>query len=121
MKIRIFDIFSLLLAIAVLLVFSLLAYGKNRSSTHLSVRAGGNDWIYPLTQNGPVQFEGPIGVTTVLIENGTARVLSSPCRDKICINMGNLEKAGDWSACLPNRVFARIEGGGEGEVDTISH
>jgi hypothetical protein len=55
--------------------------------------------------------EGPIGHTHVVIEGNRVRVTESPCRDKICIAAGWIEHTGEWTACLPNRVFVRVEGG----------
>ncbi|MBR5273268.1 MAG: NusG domain II-containing protein [Clostridia bacterium] len=43
------------------------------------------------------------------VENGRARVLSSTCPDKICVNCGWLENKGDSAVCLPNKVVVRIE------------
>ncbi len=43
------------------------------------------------------------------VENGRARVLSSSCPDKVCVNCGWLENKGDTAVCLPNGVVLRIE------------
>ncbi len=60
------------------------------------------------TQKLTVQVEGPLGITVVEVEGTRAHVVSSPCPDKICIRMGWLERAGDYSACLPNRVLVEV-------------
>lgn len=55
-----------------------------------------------------IEVEGPLGTTVVEVEGTRAHVVSSPCPDKICIRMGWLERAGDYSACLPNRVLLEV-------------
>lgn len=37
---------------------------------------------------------------------------SSDCPDKVCVNSGWLSQAGDFAACLPNRLSLRISGEG---------
>ncbi|MGE5552493.1 MAG: NusG domain II-containing protein [Betaproteobacteria bacterium] len=44
---------------------------------------------------------------------GRARVIASPCRDKICIRFGWLAKLHDLSACIPNRVLVTVEEAGK--------
>lgn len=55
-----------------------------------------------------IRVEGPIGTTIVEVEGTRAHVVSSPCPDKICVRMGWLERAGDFAACLPNRVLLEV-------------
>ena len=55
-----------------------------------------------------IQVEGPLGITVVEVEGARAHVVSSPCPDKICVRMGWLERAGDYSACLPNKVLVEV-------------
>ncbi|MBQ6019645.1 MAG: NusG domain II-containing protein [Clostridia bacterium] len=37
-----------------------------------------------------------------------ARVLASPCPDKICVRTGLLTKNGDTAACVPERIVVKI-------------
>ena len=67
-------------------------------------------WVYPLTETRTVVIPGAIGTTIIRIENNTAFISDSPCPNKTCVNAAALKKAGDWNACLPNRVFLHIEG-----------
>ncbi len=57
-----------------------------------------------------------------LYPEGAIAFLESTCRDKICLRMGKLALAGDWAACLPNKMLVRIrssEGAGK-EIDLIN-
>ena len=66
--------------------------------------------LYPLDQDQRIEVRGPLGATVIEIADGRVRVVSSPCRDKLCILKGDLVKIGDWTACMPNRVMLKIEG-----------
>ena len=63
-----------------------------------------------LDQDQIVDLPGPLGITQIQIAAGAARVLSSPCSQKICIGMGPVSRSGDLLACVPNRLVVRIEG-----------
>ena len=65
---------------------------------------------FPLDQSREVRVAGPLGTTVIEIDHGRARVVSSPCRQKICIRSGWLKSAGDTTACVPNRVSATLLG-----------
>ncbi len=59
----------------------------------------------------PTRYEvkGPLGVTVVEVGRGKARIARSPCREKICQRIGPISVAGDWAACIPNRVVIKVE------------
>jgi hypothetical protein len=64
----------------------------------------------PLDRDQPaVRVRGPLGETVVEVRDGAARVVESPCRDKVCVKMGVVRDPGDWAACLPNRVVVRVD------------
>lgn len=67
--------------------------------------------VYPLDQVRVIAARGPLGVTAVHIENGGVHIEDSPCQNKVCIAMGAVRSSGQFVACLPNHVFARITGG----------
>jgi hypothetical protein len=67
-------------------------------------------------QNRTMRVPGYDGETVIEISQGTARVLASPCPHKLCIGRGAISKRGEWIACVPNGVFARVTGEG-GEVE----
>ena len=59
---------------------------------------------------------GPLGETVIRIENGTARIIQSPCPHHYCIRMGRISYRGEIAVCVPNRVFVSISGGNEEDV-----
>ncbi len=112
-------IFVSLLAVA---AFSLFAYTGRGESASVVIEASGKRWIYPLSADRKERVPGPLGDTVVVITAGQAYVEDSPCRDKICIQMGKISRPGQWVACLPNRVMVSIGGGGSAaKPDDVSY
>lgn len=58
-----------------------------------------------LAEEGRVAVEGTHGTTVVEIKNHKARVIDSPCPDKLCLKQGWIDKG--VIVCLPNRVIIR--------------
>lgn len=111
MKLRPLDFLAVLIAILAVVGVSVFALGSSGEPTTVSIQGDEGEFLYPLSDARVVSVSGPIGDTIVEIMDGKVRVTESPCRDKICIAAGWLTTTGDWTACLPNRVFVRIEGG----------
>jgi hypothetical protein len=117
LKLRPLDWAALAVNIAVLGFFSWYAYGQAGAGPALYIQGESASWVYPLDKDEDLHIPGPIGETHISIQGGAAHVASSPCRDKICVYMGSIAKKGEWIACLPNRVFIRVDSKEEGEVD----
>jgi hypothetical protein len=45
----------------------------------------------------------------VLIDGGAARIVSSPCRNQLCVAAPPIRRHGQWTACLPNQVMVSVE------------
>ena len=104
--------------VVIFLLFAL-TYGFNDSEKYIEILSPEAREIYDPGENRVVDVEGPLGTTRVLIKDGKARVLDSPCRDKICIKMGTLSRPGEEAVCLPNRVIVQMKGERRG-VDGVS-
>ena len=107
----------LFLAISVILIaLSLIALSGNSSGPAVAViKVKDAEYIYPLNQPRELEFEGVLDKAHLVIHDGCIEFVESPCRDKICIHMGQAHQDGDFLACLPNRIIVTIEGG---ESDT---
>jgi hypothetical protein len=129
MKPKLLDWLALAGSLAFTALFSLHVYGSQGPQGRAVIEAEGGVWVYPLDEEREVSVRGPLGETRLRIEKGEARVEDSPCRDKLCVSQGAVSRNGSWAACLPNRIFLRVEaaspqGGGkdtEGEVDAFSY
>jgi hypothetical protein len=114
-KLKILDIAIIALATAALVAVSMFVYAGPAPAIVVVSSAKG-EWIYPLAEDRIVEVEGLIGVTEIHIESGQASIHDSPCANKTCIASPPLHRTGDWSACLPNGVFMRIEGSETGDA-----
>lgn len=65
-----------------------------------------------------LKIKGPLGVSTAKVSDGRVQMLSSPCKDKICIKQGQISESGQSIVCVPNEVSITIET--KGEVDEIT-
>lgn len=110
-RLRPYDYVILVISALVIVAFSTLALGQGGAAALVEIRSDAGDFVYALNEDREVVFEGPLGDTVVRIEANTVRFTESPCRDKICIAAGALSEAGQWAACLPNRVFITVTGG----------
>jgi len=83
----------------------------------LLMRPGGSGGVYV---NGVTASESvTVNEVVIEIEGGRARVVDSPCRDKLCVRAGWLDRPGDVAVCLPQRVIVEIRGAGRG-VDGVA-
>ncbi|MDR0314535.1 MAG: NusG domain II-containing protein [Oscillospiraceae bacterium] len=58
----------------------------------------------------------------LLVDKNKIRYIHAGCNDKLCINSGWLQKAGDVSACLPSKTFVVVEGKPSGSVpDAVAY
>ena len=115
------DIVAFLVAAAVLVAFSLSAFGGTGENLTVQITTRDHVLLYSLDADRIVEVEGPIGLSRLEIEGETVRMVSSLCPDQLCINMGDIQKAGRWIACLPNQVFIRILGRERETLDAQSY
>ena len=121
MKLRILDISAIVLSLLVIGGFSVAAYSGRTASREVVIESSGTRWIYPLDVDRTERIPGPRGDTIIVIKDGTAFVQDSPCPDKLCVHMPAISQPGQWIACLPNRVFVRVQGGDVADVDQLSY
>jgi hypothetical protein len=71
----------------------------------------GNEVVgsYPLSEDRTIPVQGPLGISTVVIEHREVYMAGSPCSNKICIDMGHISEKGDSIICLPNRVYITVQ------------
>lgn len=101
----------LVLIIALLVLVSFLLPLRQGGGARVVITSGDRTvFVADLKQDRQVELTGPLGTTVLQIADGAAQVLSSPCRQKICIGLGKARHRGDLLACVPNRLVIRIEG-----------
>ncbi len=109
MSIRPLDVLIVALSAVALVALSISVYGGPAAAV-LVVSSGEQEWIYPLSEDRELEVQGLLGITYIHIGDGRAHIEDSPCANKTCIASPPIGNTGDWSACLPNGVFIRIEG-----------
>jgi hypothetical protein len=65
-----------------------------------------------------VSVEGLQGPVAIQLRSGSARVVSSPCPDQLCVHQGSVSRAGAAVVCVPSGVTLRI-GGDDGALDAV--
>jgi hypothetical protein len=94
--------------------------GSEGRAEQAVVESAGQSATYTLSDSLIVRVSGPRGTTSIAITAGSARVMSSPCVNQICVLAGSLSRAGDLAACVPNQVLLRLEGSRRSEFDGIT-
>ncbi|MDR1410701.1 MAG: NusG domain II-containing protein [Spirochaetaceae bacterium] len=89
-------------------------YAGPRENGHVLIRGSEGSWLFPLDAEETVEVPGPLGVTVVEIKDMRVHVISSPCANQTCVASGHIYSGGQWTACLPNRVFVMIEDDADG-------
>ena len=113
------DLILIVMIIISILIIAIELYGKN--STGKKVLIIGQDYRkeFSLRNYKKVEVPGPLGNTVVVIKNNKAWVEYSPCREKICMKMGKINRVGQQIICVPNRILVEIEGK-NGDIDAVS-
>ncbi len=85
------------------------------------VRRGGEVFAeLNLSRNRRIEVSGPLGITTIAVENRRVRVVSDPGPRQYCVRQGWLERAGEIAICAPNEVSVQIVGSKE-SYDSLSY
>ena len=99
---------------------SVIAATSEKSGTPLLVITGpAAEYVYPLDADRTVQIHGLEGVSQIQIHQGQARYVDSPCANKTCVAASPIHRNGEWSACLPNGIFMRVEASSANADDDI--
>ncbi|MCX8006792.1 MAG: NusG domain II-containing protein [Coriobacteriia bacterium] len=63
-----------------------------------------------LREDARYRVDGLAGSVILEVHHGTLRVVSSSCRDKVCIRAGSIDAPGEAVVCIPNGVTVTVEG-----------
>lgn len=103
----------LVFAAAIGLSVFIMVKGGGDAAPRMFVKTPDGRFVYSLEDESTYRFKGLLGETTVEISDGAARITSSPCPNKTCIQQGSITRPGQWIACLPNGVIIYIENSDE--------
>ena len=65
--------------------------------------------LYSLTEKREINLGGEYNIK-IVAENNGIRFEHSDCKDKLCVNTGNLKKGGDVAVCLPAKTVITVTG-----------
>lgn len=75
------------------------------------IRSGGKIFREVLLSNDQqIEVRGPLGVSTIAIQNRKVRIASDPSPRQYCVRQGWLQQAGEVALCLPNQVSVELAG-----------
>lgn len=117
---------KVLIGIIILAIFSYFIYNYFANTTS-------DELIVIIKQNGEVIKQFKITDTmeyqetfkwqghsnTIKIKNNTVRIIAADCKDKLCINQGEISRQGESIVCLPNRFVVEIKSAKDLGVDYI--
>jgi hypothetical protein len=86
------------------------ASGDAAGSSVVIRTVSGEPHTHMLAEPCTLGVEGLIGTSRIAIEDGSVAFLDSPCPHKLCVRKGRIGRVGEWIACLPNGVVAKIQG-----------
>jgi hypothetical protein len=72
--------------------------------------AGQTPLLVPLQRSQRYTINGPLGGSIIEVKDGRIRFVESPCRNKLCIHSGWLQRDADFAACLPNLISISVTG-----------
>ncbi len=116
--------------IGILILISLAAAGLFFSGIFLSKIKDERDTIevicdgrriaeYSLLEDGEYEIQTELGVNTLSIENGSARIISADCPGGDCMKM-KLDKKGGSIICLPHKLVIKAEEKDPEGVDAVA-
>jgi len=109
------DTVILLISIAILLFIASASLGGGDG--YVNVESPEGSFRYSLATDREVVVHGPLGDTHIIIENGSAKIIDSPCPNKTCIQQGAISTSNGWIACLPNQILLTIVSSADGELE----
>lgn len=111
----------IVVAVVFFLGFSPVWLARNDAATRFEIVLNNKGIsLLPANKDTTIVIQANLGDVVIEIKNGGARILESNCPHKICIRSGQIRKAGQAIACVPNRLMLIGKGNRmENEYDSI--
>ncbi len=106
------DLIVIIAVILSALFFAYFAYsGNEKTVAVISVDGVEVETVelYSLTERCEINLGGEYNIK-IVAENNGIRFEHSDCKDKLCVNTGNLKKGGDVAVCLPAKTVITVTG-----------
>jgi hypothetical protein len=92
------------------LLYYTLWFGRDLPSFVVIKQGNSPAYTESLAPARHMQLQGLLGESIVETDGRRARFVSSPCPTQVCVQAGWLEHAGEFAACLPNRISLTLTG-----------
>ncbi|MDP2828552.1 MAG: NusG domain II-containing protein [Sulfuricellaceae bacterium] len=107
---RLGDIAIILLGTILSALLAMSTWGTP-TGTRLIIRSGGKVVAESsLLENREFQVSGSLGVSTITVQGGRARISRDPSPRQYCVKQGWLSREGETALCLPNQVSLQVLG-----------
>ncbi len=112
----------IILALAAMAVFEVLAFGKSGDTVVISVDGAVQASYNFRALTAPVEYvcQTAHGYNKIVIDSRGAYVSESDCTDRTEIRQGRISRANTSLICLPNRLVVQIVGG-HSDADIVSY
>lgn len=117
------SIISILIVLALLVVFAVIFYSTRKSGNIVVIYHDGNViGHYALSSDREIQIKDKSGNITniVCIRDSQVYMKEADCPDQICVNQGRKSLDGESITCLPNRVVVEVKGNDRSDIDTMT-
>ena len=121
LPLRLLDVAALLCSLGVAGAITRWVLGTRGGRAVVRVTAPEGTWLLRPEEDQVLEVRGPLGSNRIVVRGGEVHVESAPCGNQICVKTGTVSRPGQWIACLPNRVFVAVEGGGDDRIDARSY
>lgn len=108
------DIIVIVVLTAAALALALTGVLGGDRGDRVVVSSDGTVMTYELNTDREIELE----TLTVVISGGSVYVRDSSCPDKVCEQMGKINRVNQSIVCLPSGVIITIEGNSDYQVDT---
>ncbi len=114
------DLFAFALIFVLAFVLWLFPLFSQSSDLYLIVLTDSDQFTYDLQTAQSLDFSANGHSLTVVIENGSAKVINASCHDQICTHSAAISKEGQSILCAPAKILVRIVAK-EASYDGIAH
>jgi len=104
------DYYVVLFAALLLPYLYLTQWTGDEAGITASIMNGDKTTQVSLAHDHTLEIDGALGTSIIEIEEGKIHFAASPCLGKQCIHSGWLQHAGEFAACLPNRISIAVLG-----------
>ncbi len=98
-----------LLLLSLIMAFAISQMNTDKTGRILRVEKDG-ELLYelPLDEDREIVLKDAGHYNKIIIKEGEAYMDEADCRDKVCLHMPPISKAGETIICLPNKVFLEV-------------